>query len=630
MSPVTRERRQRSARLPRVSRTAKVLLSISALALGWAALLLLTGGFETAVFGLPIRSRNFQRPAQAGVIALALFVWAYGLNRFSHDAVEWARGLDRWLVERPIRGWLIVLPLATAVLAFGIGRGTGVAGGSDSYGYISQADLWLRGLPIIPQPWAVQPPWPDAERTFMPLGYQVMRGGGALVPGYAVGLPLIMAAMKSVAGHAAIFWITPIAGAVLVLVTYATGRRLDSARTGIIAAFLVATNATLLAEVTAPMSDVLAAASLSGSLCLLLRPTLRSVAGAGFAAAIAVLVRPNLAPTAALMALWIAARHPSGQLWRPIQLAHAIAFGVAALPGFLVPAWANWRLFGSPFQSGYGTFESIYDWSNVLPNIERYVSLIVRSRTALALVGIAALVVPARWLWPRVTDRSMLAAAALFVFSLLAQYVAYEAASGEGYLRFLLPCWPVVFVAATRVLSLLSRPAWVGAVIAVIVVTYAGAGVRRTCATGGCDMRAEWRYPSVATLARARSEPGSVIYAFQHSGSMRYYGGRLTLRFDLLDPEWLDRSIEWFAARGIHAYAMLDAWELERFRERFAGQKRVAQLDVPVFIYRGTVIAYFFDLSRPADERRPADHIVDRFDGPRYPQRVPEFPRPPF
>jgi hypothetical protein len=111
---------------------------------------------------------------------------------------------------------------------------------------------------------------------------------------------------------------------------------------------------------------------------------------------------------------------------------------------------------------------------------------------------------------------------------------------------------------------------------------------------------------------------------------MRYYGGRMTMRFDLLDPEWLDRSVEWFATRGIHAYAVLDAWELERFRERFAGQQRLAQLDAPVFTYRGTVIVHFYDLSRPVEGRRPVEHIVDRFDGPRYPSRVPEFPQPLF
>jgi hypothetical protein len=619
-----------SARLPRVSRTAKVLLAISAIGLGWAALLLVTGGFEATAFGLTIRSHNLKRPAQAGLVALALFVWVYGVKRLAREAVEAVRGVDRWRAERTVPERLIVLPLAAAVLIFGVGWGTGVAGGSDSYGYISQADLWLRGLPIIPQPWAAQPPWPDAERTFMPLGYQVMHGGGALVPGYAVGLPLIMAAIKAVAGHAAIFWIAPVAGAALVLVTYAMGRRLDSPRTGLIAAFLVATNATLLAEVTAPMSDVLAAASLSGSLCLLLRPSPRAVIAAGLAAALAVLVRPNVAPTAALMGLWIAARRPSGQPWRPIQLAHTTVFALVASPGFLVPAWANWRLFGSPFTSGYGTLESIYDWSNVLPNAQRYVALLVQSYTALALVGIPALIVPAPRLWPCVKDRTVLIVVALFVFSLLAQYLAYEPASGEGYLRFLLPCWPAVMVAAARVLSLLSRPRWAAALIAVAVVAYAGAGARRMCESGGCDPRSERKYPAVAALVRARTEPGSVIYAFQHSGSMRYYGGRMTLRFDLLDPEWLDRSVEWFAARGIHAYVVLDAWEIERFRERFAGQQRLVRLDVPIFTYRGTVVVHFYDLSRPLDDHRPPEQIVDRFDGPRYPRPAPEFSLPRF
>ena len=76
-----------------------------------------------------------------------------------------------------------------------------------------------------------------------------------------------MAAVNRAAGYGAVFLIVPAAGALLIVVAYAIGRDLASPRVGLTAAFLTATNRTLLGEVTAPMSDVvLAAALLTGLL----------------------------------------------------------------------------------------------------------------------------------------------------------------------------------------------------------------------------------------------------------------------------------------------------------------------------------------------------------------------------
>jgi hypothetical protein len=599
-----------------------VSLAIAVAALAWATLLVVTGGFETRIAGLTLRSHNFNRPAMAGIVALALSIWAYGVPTIRSGATSLARASNQWIARRELPDVPLAMALAAGVLVFGLDRGTGVAGGSDSYGYISQAELWLHGVPVVPQPWTAQVPWPDADWTFSPLGYRPTFGGGAIVPGYAVGLPLLMAAVKLVAGHSAIFWITPVAGMVLVLIAYAVGRRLDTPLAGLLAAFLVATNATVLGELPSPMTDVLAAAALATSLYLLLGPVRRPL-GAGLVAAIAVAVRPNLAATAAVMALWLcfARRADYPRRW-PRQMAHALIFLTAASPGFLIPAWANWRLFGSPFVSGYGTVETIYDWSHVLPNLERYSRLLVRSWAVPALAGFVVVMIPAKRMWPRITDRSLLIGVALFVFSLVAQYLAYEPVTGEGYLRLLLPCWPFVMTGAARVALMLARPGWLAALVGVAVVLQGASGVRRACANNGCDHRSERKYPSAGQIVRSRTEPSSVIYSFQHSGSLRYYGGRMTLRYDILDPAWLDRSVDWLARRGVHSYALLDDWELERFRERFAGQERLKQLDKPIVIYHGTVGARFFDLVRPPAETAPTEHAFDRFGGPRYPGPV--------
>ena len=36
----------------------------------------------------------------------------------------------------------------------------------------------------------------------------------------------------------------------------------------------------------------------------------------------------------------------------------------------------------------------------------------------------------------------------------------------------------------------------------------------------------------------------SVVLTGQHSGVIRYYAGRITLRYEYIDEDWLDRGIE--------------------------------------------------------------------------------------
>jgi hypothetical protein len=584
----------------------------------WTVALLTSGGLNLVLLGVAIRAHGVSRPVTVGVAAFVVFLWSYGIGR-AIARVAAAPGA-------------IVVVLAGAVLTLGVTRATCVAGGSDSYGYLSQAELWRSGLPIVSQPWTLDVPWPNANSTFIPLGYRPAQQPGAMVPGYAAGFPLLLAAVESLGGHAAMFWLVPIAGALLVLVAYGVGRALGSTAAGLAGAWLVATNATLLGEVTAPMSDVVAAAALAGSCCLILRPDRRAAAAGGLLSALAILVRPNLAGTVCVMAIWLASRRAGGVQKRdPIDLTRALIFAVAASPGFLVSAWINWRFYGSPLVSGYGSLQSIYHWSNVLPNLQRYVRLIIGSGAPLALAGFAALLVPRGRLWPEAGDRSVFTGIAVFVFSLVAQYLAYEPATGGGYLRFLLPCWPIVMVAAAQVVLRVSRApryGWARAVVGLALVAYGAYGIDRLSRSGGLqDWRGEHRYPTVATLARARTDPSSVFFSGQHSGSIRYYGGRITLRYDMMDPAWLDRSIAWLAAHGAHPYALLDDDEVKLFRQRFKGQERVSALDMPIFVYHGAMVVHFYDLLRTADDPSAPEFIIDRFDGPR---RQPPVALPPF
>jgi hypothetical protein len=156
-----------------------------------------------------------------------------------------------------------------------------------------------------------------------------------------------------------------------------------------------------------------------------------------------------------------------------------------------------------------------------------------------------------------------------------------------------------------------------------VLIAYCTASARHVVDSGAFDQRIERRYPVVAGLVRDATAPTSVIFSAQHSGSIRYYGTRVTLHFSHLDAAWLDRAVEWLAAHGAHPYALLDYWEVPQFREQFAGQRHVALLDRPPLVtYRGGYPVYLFDLAPPSGEPRPTTTFVDRFDNPRFPEPV--------
>ena len=65
----------------------------------------------------------------------------------------------------------------------------------------------------------------------------------------------------------------------------------------------------------------------------------------------------------------------------------------------------------------------------------------------------------------------------------------------------------------------------------------------------------------MAKTVESLTGPDDVVISAQHSGSIRYYAGRLTLRWDVGDPAWLDRTVDWLAAHGHHPYFVLEPQE---------------------------------------------------------------------
>jgi hypothetical protein len=342
----------------------------------------------------------------------------------------------------------------------------------------------------------------------------------------------------------------------------------------------------------APMSDVPAAAFWAVAVACALGGGAGSAAAGGAAAAIAILVRPNLAPIAALVVVWL--------LWQR-RMRASLAFATTAAAGAVAVASINSRLYGSPFASGYDLtdgFALAYIW----PNLQRYVGWLISAETPLAVAGVLVLGIPFEAIWPTRAARDsrwLLAGCAAIVWLSYLLFVPWDA---WWYLRFLLPAWPMMAIGAGSVVAWRARatgdavrPGVVAVLVAfgIIGVTQAARREAFTVAFG------ESKYVEVAKAVESITEPDAVIISAQHSGSIRYYAGRLTLRWDVGDPAWLDRTVDWLAAHGHHPYFVVEEPEIAMLREKYGPRNAAARLDwTPMVVFRSGAVQMFDAIRR--------------------------------
>ena len=587
----------------------------------WALAIVLTGGFAIALPGATIQSHDPLRPLAFGALAAIIYVAARGPLNARH-------------LVTPVA---ILLALCPAVA--GIARNSWTAAGADQYAYVSQADLWIQRDLTVDIPLAATAPWPEALWTFTPHGFRpavsaaaghpnshtgaaATLAGPALAPVTAPGLPLLMAAAKTIAGHCAMFLVTPLSGALLVWITFAIGRRLDSAALGLVAAWLVATSPAVLAMLVAPMSDVPAAAFWALAIYFTLGTSTRSAFFAGLAASAAILIRPNLVPLAGILVLWkvwaeaglkastttVRQTTTDGQTFvvPTFRSAAIIALIAGTLPGCLFIAGINNALYGSPLASGYGSLSALFSFSHVGTNVARYLGWLVESQTPLALVGIVALFVPTKAIWRTPEQQRaalLLGASVMIVWALYIIYIPFEA---WWVLRFLLPAWPAMCLGLAAVLVRIAQQRYLAfRVIACVVIAALGiynvsyASRHGAFPTGEGDHR----YVSIAKMVEDATDPSAVIITGQHSGPIRYYAGRTIIRFDILDRAWLDRAVQWLNAHGRRPYFLLEEWETTEFEKRFSAANALGTIAfAPIVDYRAPGVPgriYLFDPARP-------------------------------
>ena len=381
-----------------------------------------------------------------------------------------------------------------------------------------------------------------------------------------------------------VFWVVPLAGAALVVLSFLLGRALGGSAAGLLTAALVATSPAFLFQLMAPMSDVVVAAFWIAALVLALPNRLGRWFLAGLASSLAILTRPNTAPIAAvfvLVALWKDASEASRAVTGRQRVLHTLAYAAGILPGVLGVAAIHTALYGSPFQSGYGSAGELFALENLAPNLARYPIWFVTSETPFVCLAAAA---PVLWrrhgLNLRLALFTALCAAAIWLC-----YLFYRPFEEWWYLRFLLTAFPCLLaLAAVSFCTLLKGvaiqwrlPIAVAVLTPVLLWRIDYARAQETFDS----WKHESRYADTGHLVLTTLAPNAVLFSMQQSGSLRYYSGRLTLRWNYLDPAWLDRSIGTLKALGLKPYFVLEEAEEGAFRSRFGAVSRLGKLNWP-------------------------------------------------
>jgi len=536
---------------------------------------LVTGGFRFEVGPVRVSAHGVVPPLL--VMALtggALLWWGHGRAR---DAFA---GITTDISNHALT---VAIVSALAIAGVGVGFGTFAASSADPSAYVSHSALIDSGRLTIDEPLARAVDWHEATWTFAPLGYRPGRTPGTLVPGYPLGLPLVMAAARRVAGEVGPFLVGPALAALAVLAAYAIAARCGEARAGAIAAVLLASSPIVQFQTVQPMSDVPAMAWWTLAVACATRRTLWASTGAGALAGLAVLTRPSLAPLGALVAA-VALGWPRTGSASSFDLRRLVACLAGAAPGALVLAALQRYLYGSPLQSGYGDISEFFALANIWPNIGDYTRRLLAGEGPALMLAAAALgtLVIGRRRGPSEPAAALVKLAALAAALVLAVYLPYGVFPDWGSLRFLMPALPLAFAAlGTLVSAALDRvPLPVrGVALLASLTLLVSLNVTHAAQQSAYALRDfEARYRTVGLYLAASQSPDTVILTSQESGSAYFYTGLPIVRWDLLAVD-LDTAIARLRALGRHPVLVVEDWEKPVLRQRFPGA--TASLDWP-------------------------------------------------
>jgi hypothetical protein len=572
----------------------RIILASAMLLAAWGVIVAATGGVDVRIGGVAIRSRDPFR-AVAASVALLLFLAVAHRSWLTSRLDDACEGLRR-------RAGTVALAAAAALALHGVIFGSFTIGGSDSYGYVNQAYDWVTGRMPQPIPLPLTLPFEMSDLMQIPLAYV---GGGrphTMIPLYPPGLSLLMA-LSLAAGACGPYFVVPIFAALFAWLTFRLGVIAGGRAVGVVAAVILIACPVVLYQAMWPMSDIPAGALWTGAVAFALGGSRRSVAAAGLCAAVALLVRPNLLMllAAPLLAIVIRARGRE----RLIAAALLVAPSLVAI-ACLAALFSVWT--GSPSNSGYGDTSDLFQLSRVWTNLQHYVTWFWQSQPAWVLLLLVPFVPPFRH-----GLRSDAIAACMTLIALtLVSYLTYRVYDAWWYLRFLMPAFGALAVLAAAGVVAIARTVpqpfgRLAAALALYLTLLSTISYASGKAIFGGLREGERRYLDIAEFAAEHMPTSAAIFSMQHSGSLRFYSGRLTLRYDWVQPEWASKVPAAVERAGYHPYLIVDDWEIPEVR-RYFGLPQTSALPWPVVARRSKIGAItVFDM---ATSPSPVDTLV--------------------
>ena len=333
---------------------------------------------------------------------------------------------------------------------------------------------------------------------------------------------------------------------------------------GVIAALILAFTPVFLYQSFQPMSDVPVTAAWMLSFLLLRNGWNVS---SGVACAVAILIRPNLAPLAIVPLLIARRKMPFAT---PVAVAGA---GLAIL---------QWAWYGSPIQSGYGSAGELFAAANVIPNAGRYASWLIATAPVLFLAPFA---------FVRLRGDAHARALIAFAALVIGAYLIYAVFDHWSYLRFLLPAIAVFAIFAGIELAVWIER-WPAAIrlpiFFALMLGIVAHGLFVARSFDAFKLKDQFRRVEQVADAISHTAPAqAVIIAGEQSGSMRYHTGLSILRWEAAPPETFPKAVETLLKAERPIYIVLDAWEMELFRAKFPGLGP-AELDWPPMLEAGS------------------------------------------
>lgn len=532
--------------------------------LGAAALLIAAlGGVDYAIGPLTLRLHSAARVLLLLAVVLALRAWRSTIT---------ADGLAT-------RGLLALLVAAGAMYATHHVR---VCGGLDSYGYISTATLLASGRLHEPQTLAPLLPFDDASHAAAPLGYVAGADGRTQVPRFPLGLPAVMA-LFTIFGATGPFFVPLLAAFGVAALAFFLARGLGNASVplALFAAAVVFVDPLLVDYGIQPMSDAPAACWLLAATWLYFRQPRSTFSdyAAGACAGMAFLTRPAL--FLAAVAIGVVA------LDRPVR--STIRYGATLLAFLALQMAINVTLYGSAAESGYGPAAHMFEISSarLAANVSNFAKWMTFSHSAAFwLLWPAALIVLRRRKYAWQLSGVAAAAAAPYLF-----YLVFDDWESS---RFVLPAILLVLMLAAMALGTLLKAVPGNALLFLAIALGCAAASHRFLDREGVyrfgDLEAKYRL--AGEWIQTHLPERAVVLAELHSGSIRLYGGRQTIRWSRIPSDKLAPTLRNLAAAGYEPYLALDASADEpslfadQFRSDPAGQPEPIGRIRVVNIYR--------------------------------------------